>query len=256
MGSEGGTDREQPVHTVEVSSFYMGKYEVTNREYCEFLNSQGNQVEDKRTWIRILDDHYCGIVEEGEGKFQVKPGYENRPVVYVRWYGALAYCNWLSEEEGLTPCYGPKDDRGEDPAVWRTYNGYRLPTEAEWEFACRAGSETAYYWGDFMVGDYCCYRDNSNGEKGRNHEDVGLRLPNKFGLCGMAGNVSEWCSDWYGEYSSESFLDPAGPSEGTNRVARGGSWCYQSELCHSSYRNYGLMRTCYSVIGFRLVKNS
>ena len=115
---------EQPIHSVTVSSFSMGKYEVTNTEFCAFLNSQGNQTEGGTTWMDIKDDIFCGITGgPGAGTFTVKSGYENHPAVYVSWYGTVAYCNWLSEQNSLTPCYGPKDNRGNDPSVWRTKNG-------------------------------------------------------------------------------------------------------------------------------------
>jgi formylglycine-generating enzyme required for sulfatase activity len=132
MGSTVSTS-EQPVHKVTVSSFRMFTYEVTNSEYVLFLNAQGNQTEGGVSWINIVEDYYQGIRGGPEaGTFSVRSGYESRPVVYVSWYGAVAYCNWLSEQHGLTPCYGPINNRGDDPSVWRTLNGYRLPAEAEW----------------------------------------------------------------------------------------------------------------------------
>jgi len=144
---------------ITVSGFYCGKYKVTNKEFVAFLNAEGNQTEGEYnyTWWNYYDDKYNGITamgENGTGPYIVTSGYENRPVVYVNWYGAVAYCNWLSQKEGLTPCYGPKDNRG-TPSEWRTKSGYRLLTEAEWEYACRGGTSNAYYWGDTMDGAYC-----------------------------------------------------------------------------------------------------
>ncbi|MEW6215966.1 MAG: SUMF1/EgtB/PvdO family nonheme iron enzyme, partial [Nitrospirota bacterium] len=128
-----GIAEDAPVHPVTVSNFYMGECEVTWGEYCRFLNSQGNQTEGTTTWVNMayLNPPSLGVeyINAGNGdvpgNFRVKVDYANRPVACVSWYGAVAYCNWLSEQEGLTPCYGPKDNRGNDPSVWRTKNGYR-----------------------------------------------------------------------------------------------------------------------------------
>ncbi|MEW6215937.1 MAG: bifunctional serine/threonine-protein kinase/formylglycine-generating enzyme family protein, partial [Nitrospirota bacterium] len=137
MGSGTGYTCKTPLHQVTLSAFLMSKYPVTNKEYCAFLNSMGNQNEKDVPWMDIVNDQYCGIRGGPDpGKFRVKMEYEEHPAVYVNWYGAVAYCNWLSEQEGLYPCYGSAENRGE-PHVWRARDGYRLPTEAEWEYACR-----------------------------------------------------------------------------------------------------------------------
>jgi len=174
MGSSARFDSKTPFHQVSLESFYIGRYEVTNNEYCSFLNFCGNQLEAGINWVYIVKDDYCGIEGgPGAGTFSVKTGYEDRPVVYVTWYGAVAYCNWLSEQSGLALCYGTRGSRGENPYVWRTRLGYRLPTEAEWEYACRGGSTAIYHWGDEMNGDYCWYMHNSRG----NHRQVGQKNP-------------------------------------------------------------------------------
>ena len=236
MGSNVYTDG-QPAHSVTVSSFNMFKYEVRNSDYVLFLNSEGNQTEGGVEWIDLTADIYQGITGgPGAGTFSVVSGYENRPVVCVSWYGAVAYCNWLSSQQGLTPCYGPINNRGNDPSVWRTLNGYRLPTEAEWEYACRGGSTAEYYWGDPYppdppnIGNYAWYLFNAGdgygGTGNENHHIVGGKLPNSFGLYDMSGNVWEWCSDWFTPdyYGISSDTNPTGPTSDLTRVIRGGSW--------------------------------
>ena len=242
MGGE--APGSSPVHSVTVSSFYMGKYEVTNREYCEFLNASGNQSEGGAEWVIVKEDENSGI-SGSNGSYSVRTGYENRPVVNVNWYGAVAYCNWLSDRKGLGKCYGSKDNRGN---VDINIKGYRLPTEAEWEYACRAGTRTEYYWGGSMDGSYCWYRDNSvvtdnkayyDRESGsfKNYHAVGQKRPNSFGLYDMSGNVWEWCNDWYGDYPSSSVSNPVGPPTGSVRVTRGGGWLNAAGSCRSAYRH-------------------
>jgi formylglycine-generating enzyme required for sulfatase activity len=246
MGSN-EDDSSKPVHTVTVDNFYIGKYEVTNKEYCEFLNSAGNQEEGERTWIRGISGHeYVGIIQKGD-KFIVKRGYEYNPVVNITWYGAVAYCNWLSDREGLVKCYGEKDNRGEGDIKKK---GYRLPTEAEWEYACRAGTTTEYYWGNEIDGSYCWYGDNR--DRGGCHHKVGLLLPNGYNLYDMSGNVSEWCNDWYDRnyYSQSPSNNPVGPSSGSSRVIRGGKYS-DTEKCKSASRHQFEPDQCLYYFGFR-----
>ena len=236
-----------------VNNFYIGKYEVTNKEYCAFLNEEGNQSEGYGIWVTFpTSDHQyiledcSGIIENGS-KYTVKPGYENRPVVYVSWYGAVAYCNWLSDREDLEEYYGDKDSRCE---VDINSKGYRLPTEAEWEYTCRAGSTTKFYWGDKIGDSYCWYWENSQSNNGRNvdgvyynHHDVGQKLPNAWGLYDMSGNVWEWCND--------SSYDPK-----ITRAFRGGSWNHGIEICSSYYHIFGSL-TCHDYdLGFRLARST
>ncbi len=258
MGSNNGESNEKPVHEVSVDSFYMGKYEVTNKEYCEFLNSEGNQKECICKWIilsindnRAFEDEYCGIiVGVSSDSFEVKAGYEAHPAVYVTWYGAVAYCNWLSEEEGLDKCYGVKGDRRN---VDISKNGYRLPTEAEWEYACLAGADTEYPWGDEMDEDYCWYANNS----AVNHEEVGQKKPNSYGLYDMNGNVWEWCSDWYNSdyYGNSPSCNPTGPETGSCRVWRGGCFACYPVYCRSAYRGSTGMAP-FRGLGFRLCRSA
>ncbi len=242
MGSNNGYANEKPVHNVQLSSFYMSKYEITNGEYCIFLNSQGNQTSGKHTWVNIVNSNYCGLISaQGTEKFQVKEGYETRPVVYVNWYGAVAYCNWLNELQGLK--------KESEDYLHIAKKGYRLPTEAEWEYACRAGSDTDYYWGNTMDDNYCCCNDCA-----KNHQDVYAKLPNKFDLYGLSGNIWEWCWDWYGEYTYSSQINPEGPSTGTSKVRRGGSWCSTADLCRSAFRSSASPGVHGFGMGFRIVR--
>jgi len=178
-------------NSVMVSSFYIGKYPVTNKEYKLF------KPEHKGHWS--------------------EPDY---PVETVNWYDAVKYCNWLSDKEGLDKCYSGS---GDDIVCDFSKNGYRLPTEAEWEYACRAGTTTEYYWGNSMNGSYCCYKDNSGSQV----NTVGQKKPNQFGLYDMSGNVWEKCWDWFDKnknyYENGPSKNPVGPSSGSIRVDRGGS---------------------------------
>jgi len=247
-----GAPWELPVHEVTLTQdFYMGKYEVTNGEYVKFLNAQS--VIDPN-WILIEDEIFCGLTGDisNPSGIEVKKSpedYTNRPVVYVSWYGAVAYCNWLSEEYGYTLGTGA---------------GYRLPTEAEWEYACRGGTTTDFYWGDYTdlnmspgdIDNYCWYyyHPSYNG----NHHDVGLLSPNDFGLYDISGNVWEWCSDWYQAdyYSSSPLNNPTGPVTGSYRVVRGGCWGNDANNCRSSNRHYDYPGARSSYVGFRLVRSN
>jgi len=209
---------EGPQHKVTVSSFYIGKYEVTQEEYQEIMGTNPSNSKG-----------------------------DNLPVEQVSWYDAIEYCNKRSQKEGLTPAY----TRNGDNVIWnRNSNGYRLPTEAEWEYACRAGTTKAYN----IEGDY------SNGWYGEiggwKTHPVGQKIANAWGLYDMHGNVLEWCWDWYGNYSSGSQTDPMGTSSGSYRVGRGGSCDSNSPfLVRSAKRNSEAPSYRRFDIGFRLARN-
>ena len=252
MGSDAGDSDNKPVHQVTITkSFYMGKYEVTQAEY----------------------EKYCSYGSDSPGS--TNGNGDNYPAYYVSWYDALVYCNKRSIAENLTPCYSISDST--DPDKWGTVptlsdskwnavicnfeaNGYRLPTEAEWEYAARAGDNTVdslTYSGTSNVdelGDYAWYSDNSNSTT---HE-VGTKLPNAFGLYDMAGNLFECCWNWKtSSYDTEEERgsDPTGASDGSNRVVRGGSWG-SSDNCAVSSRYYcdpSYRRVSY---GFRVVRTA
>ncbi|MEQ8221328.1 MAG: bifunctional serine/threonine-protein kinase/formylglycine-generating enzyme family protein, partial [Candidatus Eremiobacterota bacterium] len=153
------------------------------------------------------------------------------PAVNVSWNDAVEYCRWLSRMSG---------------------KNYRLPTEAEWEYACRAGTGTDYYWGNEINGDYCWYDGNS----GHKIHQTGEKKPNQWGLYDMSGNVWEWCSDWYDNnyYCVSPLTDPQGPHRGTRKVKRGGGWDYDAHRCRSAGRSGSNPDYRNNCLGFRLVR--
>ncbi len=214
-------------HEVVVSPFFIAKNLVTQEEY-----------------ERVM----------GENPSRWKAG--RNPVEQVRWSDAVKYCNARSKLEGLEPCY--------DLQSWRcnfAANGYRLPTEAEWEYACRAGTKTAYYFGDSpsKLSDHAWFEDNAGGKP----QPVGGKLPNPWGLHDMHGNVWQWCNDFYqvDYYQQSPEKDPPGPKTGEDKVVRGGAWKFSADSCRSGYRyneNPGYADVCfgYDIYGFRCVRNA
>jgi formylglycine-generating enzyme required for sulfatase activity len=232
MGSPANEQRREKYevqHQVTVSGFYMGKYEVTQKEYQEIMGTNPSEFKG-----------------------------DNLPVEQVSWYDAVEYCNKRSQKEGLTPAY----TISETNVTWnRNANGYRLPTEAEWEFACRAGTTTPFSTGNNITTSQANYDGNNpynNNAKGEYREKttpVGTFAPNPWGLYDMHGNVFEWCYDWYGDYSSGSQTDPVGAVSGAYRVIRGGSWNAYGQLLRSANRNFSTPSVRYYFIGFRLVRS-
>ena len=190
----------------------------------------------------------------------------------VSWYEAIVFCNKLSVMLGLRPCYKINettnpDAWGEIPStnnvlwtsvVWNTdADGFRLPTEAEWEFAARGGDVDASAWkfpyaGSNLIDEVAWFKDTSGG----NVHQVGLLKPSSCGVHDMSGNVYEWCWDWFAHISSGTETNPSGPKTGTNRVRRGGSWLNYARSCTVTYRNCDSPETVYSNIGFRLARSS
>jgi formylglycine-generating enzyme required for sulfatase activity len=180
---------------------------------------------------------------------------DGRPVEGISWIEAVTFCNRLSRIEGLDTCYTRS---GAIVSCDFAKNGYRLPTEAEWEYACRGGTASDYYTGNMTLpvgldpalerAGWC--NSNSGGET---HE-VRSKEPNSFGLYDMHGNVWEWCWDWYGPYPDTGVTDYRGPDTGVSRVHRGGSWHQFSNQCRSAFRE-GLGSDCRSDYGgIRLVR--
>jgi len=217
---------EGPQHQVTLTQgFYMGKYEVTVGQYVAFLEATGE--ESGVDW----NDHDCPLSRD-DGCYTLRDGRSwNQPMVEVSWYGTVMYCNYLSETEGLQSVYNL--DTWE--VDWSA-NGYRLPTEAEWEYACRAGTQTRFYWGN----------DPSN--------KASQKKPNAFGLYHMSGNVYEWCQDWYGSYGDSNQTDPIGPGSGSNRVLRGGFRDEGAQHCRSAHRYNTPPDERHASIGFRLLR--
>jgi formylglycine-generating enzyme required for sulfatase activity len=226
MGSrQSGREDETPVHTVTMDSFLMDKCEVTQQEF-------------KR--LELSDpSHFKGL---------------NLPVEQVTWVQAALYCNARSKDEELEPCYDEVTAKCNFDA-----NGYRLPTEAEWEYACRAGTDTAHSFGSdaSKAGQYGWFADNAE----KKTHPVGEKKPNPWGLYDMYGNVAEWCNDDYakGYYQSSPSANPRGPAEGSKKVLRGGAWNSAAGALTSSYRfseNPGFSDACLArdAIGFRCVR--
>ncbi len=233
-------------HRVRVSPFAMAKYPVTQKLYLEVMEQSPS--------------HYKG---------------ESLPVETVSWFDAVRFCNKLSERVGLRPCYqivepkqgnekpadGDEAQAEAQPEVeWdQRANGYRLPTDAEWEYACRAGTETVYSFGDepAQFGEYAWFGSNSEV---RTHE-VGTKKPNGWGLHDLHGNVWEWCWDWYGDYQvtndkSVSLVCPIGPPTGVWRVLRGGSFADVPGVLRSASRYWVVPEDRGQFGGFRCVRGT
>jgi len=226
MGSTNGGSDESPVHTVTISPFWMDRYEVVQAEFPKHQISDPSHFKDP-----------------------------NNPLEQINWTDAAIYCNERSLAEGLEPCY--------DEETWKCNydaNGYRLPTEAEWEYACRAGTKTEYNFGNNArkLKDFGWFNDNSS----KKTHLVGQKPPNPWGLFDMHGNVAEWCNDLYAEdyYKQAPEKDPKGPAEGKERVLRGGAWNSSAEACRSAYRSSdpSIDDTCLAsdAIGFRCVRRA
>ena len=219
MGNTLGEEDEKPIHEVRIRSFMIGKTEVTQKEYEALMRDNPSRFKG-----------------------------EALPVEQVTWYDAVEYCNKLSQKEGLTPVYTWREDQIRADAG---ANGYRLPTEAEWEYAARERKpDTA--GGIYPEGEdldsLAWYTENSDN---KTHE-VALKVPNSRGLYDMAGNVWEWCWDWYGGYETGTralFPDPV-------RVTRGGSWNSKAQCLGSTYRHGGDPSKGYSDLGFRVLRSA
>ena len=223
MGDKDEVDA--PPHEVVVSSFFMDGHLATQEQFQKIMGTNPSRWKG-----------------------------DKNPVEQLRWSDAVKFCNKRSELEGLQPCYDLKTLKCNFDA-----NGYRLPTEAEWEYACRAGTTTAYFFGDSpaRVGDYAWIDKNSGGHP----RPVGQKQPNPWRLYDMAGNVWEWCNDFYkvDYYQSAPRENPRGPDEGQNKVLRGGAWRFSADNCRSGYRyneNPGQADVCfgYDIYGFRCVR--
>ena len=220
-------------HQVTISGFYMGMHEITQAEYEEIMETNPSR--------------FIG---------------SNLPVEQVSWFDAIEYCNRRSQREGLTPAYTISGFGINLIVTWnRNANGYRLPTEAEWEYACRAGTTTPFSTGNNITTDeanyngYYPYNNNIRGEYRARTTPAGSFPANDWGLYDMHGNVWEWCWDWYGAYPSGTQTDPDGPVSGDNRVMRGGSFMLSAYDARSANReNYTPSRRFFT-IGFRVARN-
>jgi len=239
MGSpatELGRDQDESLHRVSLTrGFYLGRHEVSQLEYAEVMDQRPS--------------HHRG---------------DSKPVEQVSFFDAVAYCNARSLRDGLTPSYAID---GQD-VVWNPdADGWRLPTEAEWEYACRAGSETALAGGPltvlgcdlgYFIGQFGLYCGNDlEGEGNTGPFPLGQFRHNAWGFQDMHGNVSEWCWDWYvADLGTEDVVDPTGPSSGAVRVLRGGAWTGQAQHCRSASRTYLTPGNANWAVGFRVARNA
>ena len=255
---------DAPTRTVTLDAFYMGKYEVTKAEWDEV-----------RTWG--LSNGYTDLAA-GSGKAS------NHPVQSITWYDMVKWCNARSQKEGLTPAYYTNDAQ---TTIYKTgsvnvtnaqvkwsASGYRLPTEAEWEKAARGGlSGKRFPWGDtishsqanYYAASGYSYYDSSSGNNYHPTyatgsipytSPVGAFAANDYGLYDMAGNVWEWCWDWYGTYAAGSQTNPRGTTSGSNRVCRGGSWYYYVAYSSRVALRYGNDPALTNgLIGFRVLRS-
>ena len=246
--------------------FYMSKYELTVGEFRRFINDSGYVTDAEKGIDGVFGgyayiDHNYFPVSDANWDNPYFDQNENHPVSLVSWFDAIHYCNWLSEQEGLTPAYMIN---GND-VIWnRNANGYRLPTEAEWEYACRAGTTTPFNVGWNITSDQANYNaehpynGNPGGEYRAQAIEVGSFEPNAWGLYDMHGNVLEWCWNWdYNsdlDYPSRTLTDPLGPSSGPHRVLRGGSWYWYGNSVRSARRGSAYGAPIATHIGFRLVR--
>jgi len=229
--SEPGRDRDEVLHQVTISAFFMGKYEVSQEEYEAVAGTNPSYAKGPKL-----------------------------PVEMVSWDDAIEYCNKRSEMEGLAPVY----TRQGDAVFWNTrVNGYRLPTEAEWEYACRAGTTGPFSTGDNITTHEANYNgrrpynDNARGMSRNTTMPTGSFPPNPWGLHDMHGNVTEWVWDWYADYNTAPQTDPQGATVGqwNRKVARGGSWFEGGGALRSAIRYRGEPFTRLDDLGFRVARS-
>ena len=230
MGSSNGTTDELPIHQVTLSNFSISQTEITQEQ-----------------WLAVMGTNPSGFVTQGV---------ITAPVEQVSWYEGIDFCNKLSRSQGKTPCYSINGNTS--PNSWTvgtvscdfTAKGYRLPTEAEWEYAARGGNKSQgyIYSGSNTLSSVGWYNYATNTTQA-----VGGKTPNELGLYDMSGNVWEWCWDWYGSYTSESQTNPAGAEVGTYKVARGSSWDGYGGDGRSTDRYSMTITTKYNCGGIRVV---
>jgi len=228
MGSDAGNYDESPTHRVTISSFMLSKYEVSQEQYRNVTGINPSKFVE-------------GGIASGIAT--------RRPVEQVSWYDAVSFCNKLSDIDGLQKVYTISSN---NVMADFSKNGYRLPTEAEWEYAATGGmqSQGYTYAGSNDPNTVALYNGNTN----KITYTVGTMNPNELGIYDMSGNVSEWCWDWYGPYSTSPQIDPVGISSATNRVIRGGSWILGTSNLRSCDRDFDNPMERNSYLGFRVAR--
>ncbi|RTY86617.1 formylglycine-generating enzyme family protein [Flavobacterium sp. GT3R68] len=234
MGSKDKDDvadtDEQKQHEVKVNSFELSKFEVTVWQWKTFVKETKAKMPQKPIW---------------DWK-------ENFPINQITWEEAVAYCNWLSKKEKLQPVYSKK---GPNYVCNFKANGYRLPTEAEWEYAAKGGklSNKTPYSGGTNPDKLSWHKTNSN----KAPHTVGTKMPNELGLYDMSGNVWEWCWDWYNEdfYKTETKNNPTGPQMGEKRTVRGGSWDSDNKYLRPANRISTYPDKTHEFYGFRVARS-
>ena len=254
MGQRGAPyPDEEPFHFVTISQeFLLGRTPVTQAQWREVMKEVG-----KDDYRALLSAWHPALARFEPPENLSAPSHfkgDERPVEQVGWGEAAIYCNLRSKDEGLQPCYDETTAKCNFAA-----NGYRLPTEAEWEYACRAGSADDYGFGadPRQLPQHGWFAENS----GKTTQPVARKKPNAWGLFDMHGNVAEWCNDFYGAgyYPKSPAANPRGPDEGERYVLRGGAWNSTAERCRSAARRYespGFQDACFArdAIGFRCVR--
>ena len=236
--NELGRNSNEAQRQVNLSPFYLAKYEVTQADYEALTGTNPS--------------YFKGA---------------NLPVEKVSWFDAIEYCNKLSEKERLTPAYIiDKGQNPNDPSRWkvtwnRNANGYRLPTEAEWEYACRGGTTSQFNTGNTITSDEANfdgtrpYNNNPKSSYRQKTIPVGSLAPNSLGLFDMHGNVGEWCWDWNAVYANGELSDPEGAETGSYRVFRGGGWNSSGQFLRSACRSGNAPSSKGDFLGFRLARN-
>jgi formylglycine-generating enzyme required for sulfatase activity len=236
----GGTDApqdgwqadERPEHKVTVTrGFYLGKFKVTRGQFAAFVKAASYKTEAEREG-KATGRRASGAWEDIAGASWQNPVVftqtDEHPVINVSWNDVRAFCEWAAKKTG---------------------RGVRLPTEAEWEYSCRAGTKTRWLFGDndAALGEYAWTNNNSGVET----HPVGQKKPNAWGLYDIQGNAWEWCQDWVGPYAGDA-VDPAGPASGENRCLRGGSWFDDAPHCRVAIRASFPPSNRISFLGFRV----
>ena len=243
---------ELPKHTVTLNSFYIGKYEVTVADYKKFVAATDKTMPmpPDSSWFAEHPDtkiYYPLSVNQWWG------WKDAHPMQNANWYDAVEYCNWLSVQEGLEPCYTIDS---ENTVCDFSKNGYRLPTEAEWEFAARGGNKSQHYIysGSNNIDEVAWY-DGSSGLRGPS--PVGTKKPNELGIYDMSGNVWEWCNDYYAGnfYTYTNSDNPTGAAQNIYRSLRGGSWHYRRLLARIADRDGPYPAFTNFNYGFRIARS-